>query len=134
MPRFTFSKHERLNSLKEIDLLFREGKSLTSSPIRLIWLESRIKDEALPPIRIMFAAPKKKFSKAVDRNYIKRLMRECYRLGKQDWLEKCGAGRTFTMALVFTGNEVPDYGTIQKALNNALERWLKRITQPTPNT
>jgi hypothetical protein len=38
------------------------------------------------------------------------------------------------LAIVFTGNEIPDYSTIQKALIQALERWLKKITPATPTT
>lgn len=134
MPRLTFSKNERLNSLKEIDQLFKEGKSVTSAPLRLIWMESNTRDISSPAIRVMFAAPKKKFSKAVDRNRIKRLMRECYRLEKNQLFEKISSDQGFNIALVFTGNELPDYNTIQKALANALERWIKKITTVTPNT
>jgi ribonuclease P protein component len=134
MPRLTFSKNERLSSLKEIDHLFKEGKSVTSAPIRLIWLESDAREITTPPIRVMFAAPKKKFAKAVDRNRIKRLMRESYRLEKNQLFEKIGAHQAYAMALMFTGNELPDFSTIQKALAHTLERWLKKITPTTPKT
>lgn len=131
MPRLTFSKNERLSSLKEIDQLFKEGHSVTSLPVRLIWQVRPKGDLSSPPIRVMFAVPKKKFSKAVDRNRIKRLMRECYRLEKNQLFEKVSADQGYNLALMFTGNELPDYSTIQKALAKALERWLKKITSST---
>jgi len=134
MPRLTFSKNERLNSLKEIDLLFKEGKSVTTSPIRLIWIETGPREGDSPAVRVMFAVPKKRFSKAVDRNRVRRLLRESYRLEKNRLFEKIGSGMAYNLAIVFTGNEIPDYGTIQKALIQALERWLKKITPATPIT
>jgi len=134
MPRLTFSKNERLSSLKEIDQLFKEGKSVTSSPIRLIWMEVGPRDLPAPAIRVMFAAPKKKFSHAVDRNRIKRLMRESYRLEKNQLFEKVMGDQVYNMALMFTGNELPDFHTIQKAIAHALERWLKKINPDTPSS
>jgi len=134
MPRLTFSKNERLNSLKEIDLLFKEGKSVTTSPIRLIWIETGSREGEAPAVRVMFAVPKKRFSKAVDRNRVRRLLRESYRLEKNRLFEKIGSGIAYNLAIVFTGNEIPDYSTIQKALIQALERWLKKITPATPTT
>ena len=134
MSRFTFSKNERLSSLKDIDHLFKEGKSVTSSPIRLIWMEVGPRDLSTPVIRVMFAAPKKKFPRAVDRNRIKRLMRESYRLEKNRIFENVMSDQVYNMVLMFTGNELPDFPTIQKALHHALERWLKKITPDIPST
>jgi len=134
MPRFTLSKSERLSSLKEIDQLFKEGKSVTQAPIRLIWMESDQPESTAPIIRVMFSAPKKKFSRAVDRNRIKRLLRECYRLEKNELVEKINTHQGYNIALVFTGNELPDFNTIQKALVNTFERWIKKITKVTANS
>jgi len=90
--------------------------------------------ESPPPVRVMFAVPKKKFSKAVDRNRVRRLLREAYRLEKNRLFEKIGSAIAYNLAIVFTGTEIPDYDTIQKALIQSLERWLKKITPATPTT
>jgi ribonuclease P protein component len=134
MPGLTFSKHERLNSLKEIDQLFKEGKSVTQSPVRLIWIEANTSEMSMPAVRVMFAVPKRKFPRAVDRNRIRRLLRESYRLEKNRLFEKIGSDIAYNLAIVFTGSEIPDYITIQKVLIQALERWLKKITPATPTT
>lgn len=133
MMRFTFSKNERLSSQKEIDQLFKEGKSLNSPPLKLIWFKKELPDQSLPAVRVMFGVPKKNFPRAVDRNRMKRLMRESYRLSKNELFEKIDPGTAYNMAVLFTGKELTDYATIQSALKNALDRWLKKITS-TPTT
>lgn len=132
--KFTFSKNERLSSQKEIDQLFKEGKSLNSPPLKLIWFKKESMDQPMPCVQVMFGVPKKSFPRAVDRNRMKRLMRESYRLGKNELFEKIGPGTGYNMALLFTGKELTDYTTIQLALKNALERWLKKITSTTPTS
>src|SRR5690242_16493418 len=103
MMRFTFSKNERLSSQKEIDQLFKEGKSLNSPPLKLIWFKKEIPDSSIPYVQVMFGVPKKNFSRAVDRNRIKRLMRESYRLSKNELFEKIGSDAGYNVALLFTG-------------------------------
>ena len=78
--RQTFKKGEKLKSKKLIEQLFERGKRLKSFPIQLVYLEIDHKSDFL--IQAGFSVPKKRFKKAVDRNRIKRLMREAYRLHK----------------------------------------------------
>lgn len=127
MAQFTLSKHERLSSLKEIETLFTEGKSLVKFPIRLVWRE--ISDPGLIRTQVMFSVSKKKFSKAVDRNRIKRLMRESYRLLKPGFFLSLPAGRSFHLGFVYTGNEIIEFHAIQKSLSKALERLVTQIRQ-----
>ena len=127
MPRFTFSKDERLTSLKEIDKLFAEGKSITSQPLRLIWRPSDSVQPGAARVKVMFAVMKKKFPHAVDRNRVKRLLRENYRMLKPDLFSEMKDERHYSIAFLFLGNELPKYDAIQKAMSNALQRWLKTI-------
>lgn len=77
---FTFSKKEKLKSSKVIDLLFSEGKSVSKYPLRLVYVECDNEDNV--PIKMGVSVSKKHFKHAVDRNYYKRVLRECYRLNK----------------------------------------------------
>ena len=80
LMRFTFKKEEKLKSKKLIEQLFEEGDSFTKFPLRIKFL--RVDHTSENAILTSFSAPKRKFKKAVDRNRIKRLMREAYRENK----------------------------------------------------
>ena len=75
----TYPKHEKLKKKKYIDLLFSEGRTVTKYPLRLVYVP--VKDLDVP-LQMGVSVSKKYFKKAVDRNYFKRVLRECYRLNK----------------------------------------------------
>ena len=77
---FNYPKNEKLKSKKMIDLLFSEGKSVSKYPLRLVYVPFELENQE--KIKIGVSVSKKHFKKAVDRNYYKRLLRECYRLNK----------------------------------------------------
>lgn len=76
----SFSKNEKLKSRKVIDSLFTEGKSVAKYPLRLVYVEVTNEEEI--PLKMGVSVSKKHFKHAVDRNYYKRVLRECYRLNK----------------------------------------------------
>lgn len=78
--RFTFKREEKLKSRKLIEKLFEKGDSITEFPLRMIFL--KIEHNSNFKVQASFSVSKRKFKKAVDRNRIKRLMRECYRTNK----------------------------------------------------
>lgn len=76
----TYPKTEKLKKKKYIDLLFSEGRTVTKYPLRLVYVPVKELDT---PLQMGVSVSKKYFKKAVDRNYYKRVLRECYRLNKE---------------------------------------------------
>lgn len=83
---FKYPKSEKLKHQKEISLLFEKGKWLTYENLRIVCL----KIEDLEHQKIGVSVSKRYFKKAVDRNRIKRLLREVYRINKSIFVEKFG--------------------------------------------
>lgn len=134
MVRYTLSKPERLSSLKAIERLFKEGSSLAKYPVRLVWLDILEPYEQPFPVQVMFSVSKKKFPRAVDRNRVKRLMREGYRLNKPELYNSLPEGKTYHLSLIYSGTEILGHEVIQKSIYQALERWLKELSKIQPAT
>lgn len=80
------TKAERLSSKAVIDRLFSGGNgSMAMFPLRIVWMLSERSqgDDAVPPVRMLVSIPKKRLRHAVDRNRMKRQVREAYRLNKE---------------------------------------------------
>jgi ribonuclease P protein component len=120
LPKFTLKAQERLKSRKVIQQLFKEGKSFTHFPFRVIYLET---GNHLFPLQAGFSVSKRHFKKAVDRNRIRRLMRECYRLQKNNLkIELEENHKSLVVFFIYTGNELPKYELVFEKIGSALER------------
>lgn len=118
----TLGKRERLKSRKAIGALFKVGKTEKAFPIRLVF---RLVDaiEGQPPARMGFVASKRTFRCAPDRNFVKRRMREAYRLHKAPLLEALAArGQHLEGMLIFTGRELPDQALLHRSWRKLLRR------------
>lgn len=119
-PKFTLKNKERLKGMKVIQRLFKEGKSFSQFPLRVIYLETECRDAAL---QAGFTVSTRHFKHAVDRNRIKRLMRESYRLQKNPLADKLiKSQRQLAVFFIFTAAELPKYEEIFEKVGNALER------------
>jgi ribonuclease P protein component len=122
--KFTLGKEERLKSRKLIERVFREGKSFALFPFRVFCLSG-----GLPPgvfLQAGFGAGNRNFKKAVDRNRIKRLTREAYRLQKH-LLEEHLREKKQPLAVffIYVGKELPDYPTVAGKIGLALQKLIK---------
>lgn len=127
VPKFTLSKNEKLKSKKSIDLLFEVGKHISIFPLRQVYI---LQDLPKGQRESLFAVsvPKKSFKRAVDRNRIKRLIREAYRLNCLPLKEKLLADNKQLMVMyIYFGKEMPIYEDIEKTMIKIIERSLKKI-------
>ena len=117
--RYFLSKTDKLKSRKTIEQLFSEGKSLSAYPIRAVYVFSNNYNH----LQTGFSVSSRNFKKAVDRNRIKRLLREAYRLQKND-LEKSILAKACRLSifLIYTGKELPTYSEIYNACGSILQR------------
>ncbi len=129
--RYTLGAGERLKREQHIKALFRSGKALSAFPLRLIWLLIPAGDDPAP-IRAGFSAPKKKFKRATDRNRIKRLMRESWRLQKPGIDLAIPAGSQLLVFLLFTDAALPQYEPVHAAVGKALSQLKKSLDHVSP--
>ena len=121
--QFTFNKQEKLKSKKLIEQLFADGKSVSSYPLKLLYLN--IEHTGNSMLQTGVSVSKRKFKSAVDRNRIKRLLREAYRKHKHIIYENCSDKYIF-MFLYVDENE-QNYVFIEEKMTNLLQKFLKKI-------
>ena len=110
--RHTFKKGEKLKSKKLIEQLFESGKRLKAFPIQLVYLKIDHKTDYL--IQAGFSVPKRRFKRAVDRNRIKRLMREAYRLHKYTLPNISDVDtKKHIFMFIYIGNHIETYTKIE---------------------
>ena len=120
MSLLSFGKSEKLKSRKAISRLFREGKSFSVFPLRVIFFVDESAPAASMP-KFTCSASKRHFKTAVDRNFLKRRMREAYRLSKTDLQGSNRIGQLEIM-IIFVGKKMVDYDTIAKSMEKVVEK------------
>ena len=101
----------------------QNGHGIKAYPIRLVFLKSTEVPEDINQLAI--SVPKRKFKKAVDRNRIKRLVRESYRLQKQTLADHNIKG--YAILAIWLNNEMPNYKDVDSKFTLALQKMIKSI-------
>ncbi|MDQ2720283.1 MAG: ribonuclease P protein component [Bacteroidota bacterium] len=117
--------HERLKSRKVIQQLFEKGKTFSCFPFRILYLKT---EKQLSPLQSAFSVSTRHFKKSVDRNRIKRLMRESYRLQKnnlQALLEQ--NHENLAVFFIYTGLELPEYELVFNKIGKAIRQVEKQL-------
>ena len=142
---YEFTKSERLTSQLAIDKLFAGGNaSMAVFPLRVVYMKAEKSaaapatastteaaatlEKKMPPVSVLVSVPKKRFHHAVDRNRMKRLVREAYRLNKHilwDALE----GKDFRLVLAFVciTDTLPTFYAVNKSVTKALTRIAEKM-------
>ena len=118
----TFKKEERLTNKKVFDRLFNSGQSISFPPFRLLWTEN-------PNLtQLGIAVPKKSFAKAVQRNKLKRRIREAYRKNKHllyAFLKK--KNLHIALIIIYTEREELSYQQIEQKMVVSLQKLIGEI-------
>lgn len=120
----TFTKSERLCSRVIIDDVFETGKAIVGPSFKLIWKKAESFQEE--PVQILITVPKRNFKKAVDRNKIKRRIREIYRKNKTVLYSRIEA-QTYYLMLIYTGKSIIEYKEAEEKIIKLLERLIPEI-------
>ena len=117
-----FGKAEKLKSRKLVEELFARGKSLHLFSIRVFYKFLPLLENETTRLQVAVSVSKRNFKKAVDRNRIKRLLREAYRLQKQELIEVLKAqGKQGYVFFIYTDKQIPRYTIVFDAMTKCLE-------------
>jgi len=117
---YTFPKAEKLCGKKEIEELFQNGSSFYLHPFRFKYLQSTVETTN----KVLFSVPKKKFKRAVDRNLIKRRLRETYRLNKH---HLNNSDHFYYLGFVYVDKKILSYQDIESKMIKTLIRFDQEI-------
>ncbi len=140
MKQFTLPKSERLYLRESISELFANGRTFVCFPYRVVYYIKKADAEDQPdPKRqgrcaIMIAAPKKRFKHAVERNHVKRLTREAYRVQKlplHNALEKTGL--SIEIGFIYVDNKFISFDETYKVIGRAIGRIQRAILAEAKN-
>jgi len=123
---FTFKKEERLWKKKQIGELFIEGSSFYISPLKIYW--RLVSTESEFPAQTLITVSKRSFPRAVDRNRIKRLLREAYRLQKPKLYEYLNRNNAqCIIAFIYTSGGIISFQSAEKKIIDVIDRLKKEI-------
>lgn len=125
MARNTFRKHEHLCGKLRIRDVALTGAAVHVPPFKLVGKTMDLPTHA--PAQIAFAVPRRNLKRAVDRNRIKRLMREAYRTNKNELYAKLeGREHKIAWLVVYQGRADIDLRSTEQKITKALHRWLEQ--------
>ena len=123
---FQFPKKQKLCGEKMIERLFANGKSISEKPFRAIWNFEKNNDQVF--VKSLIVVSKKKLKLAVERNVVKRRIKEAYRLQKKKlecFLES--TSQQLNLAIIYQEEEILDYKTLEEKINLLLSRLIKEL-------
>jgi len=117
-----YSKTNKLKSQKTIDALFTQGQSVALFPLRLVYLKTHSQEKGFV---FGVSVSKRHQKRAVDRNYLKRIMREIFRQNKTLLIPAGG----YAMMLLYQSKEVLPYSVVKNKTIGLFEKFLQQLTQ-----
>ncbi|RZN83897.1 MAG: ribonuclease P protein component [Winogradskyella sp.] len=118
---FSYSKKDKLKSKKLIEQLFSEGKAISAFPLRLVYLKTMFDDDSV--LKTGVSVSKRLHKNAVDRNKIKRLMREAYRLNKPKYFNK--SSTSYAFMILYISKDKITFEELDTKTNLLFQKFLK---------
>jgi ribonuclease P protein component len=126
MTNHSFSKSERLTNSKPIEFLFNSGESINCFPFKVLYRISINIDKDFSCAQAAFVVPKRLFKKAVDRNNIKRKMKEAYRKNKHKlYNELNNKNQKLEFVVIYIANENIEFSAIENKMLVLIESLIK---------
>jgi ribonuclease P protein component len=123
---FSYNKFEKLKSRKQIELLFAQGKSISSFPVKVFYLP--VEHTPVHPVQVGVGVSARNFKKAVDRNTIKRRMREAYRLHKLPLHEHLITNqKSVAVFILWIDKQLPTAAALQDLMPTVVEKLIKQL-------
>ncbi len=124
MKKDTFRKEERLSSKSVINRLFAEGSSFLVFPYRVVYLSLPASQDQKVAGQVLFSVSKKRFKRAVDRNKLKRQMREIYRINRVEYLfpRLHEENRQLLFSIQYIAREFVHFETMSQRMKSLLSR------------
>ena len=116
--KYSFSKNEKLKGKKKIEELFNSGSSFYLEQFQVKYQSA---ESGVDSHKILISVPKKLYKRAVDRNLLKRRIREAYRLNKE-LLAGGDQNEFFYIAFIYLSKNILTFNEIQDQLIKCLER------------
>jgi ribonuclease P protein component len=121
MRRNTFPLKEHLKSKSVIEQLYAKGASVTAYPLRAVFLEQE-HDKQQPTATILISVAKKRFRHAVDRNLVKRRIREAYRTSKHTFVDALeNKGKKIAVAILYIDTKHNSTAFIKRKMEKLLD-------------
>ena len=119
-----YSKKDKLKSKKLIEKLFSEGNVITLFPLRLVYLKTSFEDSSV--VKTGISVSKKLHKNAIDRNKIKRLLREVYRLNKPKYFNN--SSTPYAFMILYIGKEKPTFDSVNTKTQLLFQKFLKHTS------
>ncbi|MDO5969131.1 ribonuclease P protein component [Flavivirga aquimarina] len=121
----SYPKKEKLKSKKLIEQLFSEGQSVSAFPLRLVYMPTSFDDDVVAKTGV--SVSKRNFKTAVDRNRIKRLLREVYRLNKAVYFNNITTQYAFM--ILYIGKDKPTMTQVESRMKLLFEKFSNKVSQ-----
>jgi ribonuclease P protein component len=128
--QFSYNKKEKLKSTKQLEQLFNSGKSFNVFPIKVFYIEVEEQDNA---VKAGVGVSSRNFKKSVQRNRIKRLLREVYRTEKiplHAHLKK--DQKQLTVFFLYIDKIMPEYGLLKEKMKFIIQRLIHELNETIP--